>query len=182
MKTLSELHALLLETYTYDPITGDFIWRLERKDWGEKAQRRKSRIGTKSGSLELSQGRVFVRFNGRQYLAHRLAWFYMHGEWPPRGIDHKDGVPSHNWWSNLRLATKSENGQNVRRARCSSKSGVLGVHWSKRFNKWVVDLTLDGKRVHCSYHRELSDAITAHAIAKAKWHPFRAVVTEELPC
>ena len=34
-----------------------------------------------------------VKVEDKQYAAHRLAWFYVHGEWPFACIDHIDGNP-----------------------------------------------------------------------------------------
>lgn len=45
-------------------------------------------------------------------MAHRLAWLYVHGEWPQREIDHKDNVRHHNWIGNLRDVSHSVNMQN----------------------------------------------------------------------
>lgn len=50
-------------------------------------------------------------------------------------VDHQDGDPSNNRKSNLRIATASENNSN---RKSNSKSGVCGVKWHKRDQKWEV--------------------------------------------
>lgn len=42
-----------------------------------------------------------IQIDGKRYLAHRLAVFYMTGEWPIGDVIHKDGNRSNNRWLNL---------------------------------------------------------------------------------
>src|SRR5690554_1763211 len=102
MITQSDLHEVL----NYCPDTGVLTWKKQLAPRG--------RIGSIAGCAEKkgrSAGRVSIRIHGKLYLAHRLAWFYVHGEWPEL-IDHIDGDPSNNRLSNLRRATKAQNGWN----------------------------------------------------------------------
>src|SRR5690348_8900862 len=100
--SLSQAH--LKELLRYDPETGKFFWLVRA--------RRRSRIGDEAGS-DHGQGYIEIGIEGRRYLAHRLAWFYMTGEWPPEMVDHKDLCRSNNRWANLRLATHGQNVQNT---------------------------------------------------------------------
>lgn len=61
------------------------------------------------------------------YMAHRLAWLYMTGEWPVADIDHINGKRSDNRWVNLRSVSRSVNLQNQRVARSNNNTGLLGV-------------------------------------------------------
>lgn len=160
---------LLKSALSYDMSAGVFRW-LEDRVLPSGGIACPSRKGMVAGTT--STGRVCIHFKGRPHLAHRLAWLYVYGEWPPIGIDHIDGDPSNNRFSNLRLADKSQNGQNVHRARVNSKSGKLGVTWNKANKKWVSEVTLNGRRVHCAYHDSLEEAVAVHAIAKSLNHPF----------
>ena len=58
---------------------------------------------------------------------------------------------------NLRYATHQENSRN---AKISSKntSGVKGVVFSKKSNKWRAIITIDYKRIHLGYFVDLEDA------------------------
>jgi hypothetical protein len=78
------------------------------------------------------------------YLAHRLAWFYMKGEWPPVTVDHEDLDKSNNRWLNLRLATSAEQSHNtpVRR------KGLKGVWLDKRVGRWSAEICHQGKRTY----------------------------------
>jgi hypothetical protein len=159
----------LRQVLAYDRESGVFTWLVDRT-MPTGGIVLPSRIGTVAGCI--NGGRVSICIFGRQNLAHRLAWLYVYGSWPRMPLDHIDGDQTNNRISNLRMATKSQNGQNVKKARRNSKSGVLGVYWNKRFSKWIAELTLDGKRVHCSYHRLIDDAAAAYAKAKSEFHPF----------
>lgn len=82
----------------YEPITGDFTWLnpLKRVKPGEAA-----------GSLR-KDGYVVIKISNWAFKAHRLACFYMTGEWPKSG-DHRDGNPANNRWLNLRFSTHQQN-------------------------------------------------------------------------
>lgn len=105
----------LKSALTYDPETGIFRWAID------KGQRVKA--GCVAGHLA-SNGYVVIRINQQTYKAHRLAWLYMHGEWPEPFIDHINRDPSDNRLKNLRCASRSEN--NFNRA-YPNKNGAKGI-------------------------------------------------------
>lgn len=74
--------ARLRELLEYDSATGAFHWKVNR---GQKA-----RIGSVAGWTD-PFGHVHIHVDGRRFLAHRLAWLHVHGEWPKLNIDHKFG-------------------------------------------------------------------------------------------
>ena len=95
-----------------------------------------------------SAGYGVFKFRGTRILAHRYSIQRLTGQSAAGTmVDHlcrnKACVnPQH-----LRLATNGENQQNLRGARSSSKSGVLGVHWEPRKNRWEAEVQADGRRV-----------------------------------
>lgn len=95
-----------------------------------------------------SSGYIQIMVNNKPYLAHRLAWLYMTGEWPKGDIDHKFGIRDDNRWSELRDVTRSINLQNQRRLRIDNKSGYAGVYLRKEKNKWGACININGKNVH----------------------------------
>ena len=105
---------LLRSLLRYDPETGLFTWLDYRG--------RFSRVGERAGGPG-NHGYWRIWIDGRFYLAHRLAWLYMTGEWPVGRIDHASGDPTDNRWRNLRSATASQNRANSRLA----KNNLLGV-------------------------------------------------------
>lgn len=130
----------LRELLIYDPLTGVFTWRVSR--------RHKTRAGSIAGSL-CSRGYRDIQIDGISYRAHRLAWLYVHGEWPPSDLDHKDTVHDHNWIDNLRPATNSQNRANTRRE-IRNTSGFKGVsRYTRRCGvRWRAYIQKDGKMVH----------------------------------
>jgi len=98
--------------------------------------------GTIAGS-EHDKGYLRVRVGTKIYYAHRLIWKWMTGEWPTgQVIDHINGNPADNRWTNLRLATPSQN-QHNRGANRKSQTGQKGV--DKFRNKFRARVMVDGK-------------------------------------
>lgn len=62
----------LSEMLDYDPATGVFIW---------KSKGRGIRTGKVAGSTD-PNGYRYIRIDGEDFLAQRLAWFWTYNEWP----------------------------------------------------------------------------------------------------
>lgn len=61
--------------------------------------------------------------------------------------DHKDGNGLNNQKDNLRICTKSQNGQNRRKKEgCSSQ--FVGVTWSKKQKRWVAQIGIADRMTH----------------------------------
>lgn len=60
-------------------------------------------------------------------------------------VDHKDQNGLNNMRNNLRVVTNSQNAMNSR-IRSDNTSGVKGVHWNTKQQKWVVQYSSGGKR------------------------------------
>lgn len=84
----------------YDPLTGEWTW--------VNPISRTQRPGDRAGTTR-PDGRRQISVDGDTYLASRLAWFYMTGEWPKNEIDHRNRIKGDDRWENLRDATHSEN-------------------------------------------------------------------------
>lgn len=121
----------LFKTLLYRPIQGDFIW-LNPSKYHSKLH------GTIAGSLD-AKGYVRVKIDGKPYLAHRLAWFYMTGAWPKKQLDHRNKVKNDNSWLNLREADDSDQNGN-KDLRINNTSGFRGVYYMKRRNVWIAQL------------------------------------------
>lgn len=106
----------LKELLTYDPVTGYFTRNINIQGFY---------AGERAGGIT-SKGYIAIGIDRKIYLAHRLAFLYMTGEWPKELVDHKDGIKINNEWANLREATNQENKRNVG-ARKNSKTGIKGV-------------------------------------------------------
>ena len=151
----------LKEKLSYNPDAGSFTWKV-------KSGRQSA--GSPAGSLWPS-GYVGVRVGQKTYLAHRLAWAFVHGEWPSTDVDHINRIPADNRISNLRLATRSQNMANCG-TRSTNTSGVKGVYWSKRKNRWIARVQKDGKHGWVGSFEHLEDA--ARAVKEAYVREFGA--------
>lgn len=98
------------------------------------------------------QGYLEVRYNGKRYLAHRLAFFYRKKRWPI-GIDHKDRNGLNNKWKNLREANQHHNSANTKLNK-RNKSGCRGVFWNVRQNLWEAQIKLNGKSTSLGLFKE----------------------------
>jgi hypothetical protein len=110
--------ALMLDRLDYRPDTGVFVWKKRGGGTGH--------VGSVAGCVTRNGYRV-ISVGNVLYMAHRLAWLYIHGEWPAQDIDHINGDRSDNRLVNLRLADRSSNNENRRAARSDSRTGLLGA-------------------------------------------------------
>lgn len=154
---LEELRRVL----DYNPETGELTWKVTQ-NW-------KSKAGSTAGNVN-SKGRIQIRFRSRLYYAHRLVWLLTYGKWPEQTVDHLDGDKSNNRIENLRDVSNGVNQQNQRKPRSSSKSGILGVHWHDRDQKFVAKIGINGKNKHLGYFLTAEEAHAAYLAAKRKFH------------
>jgi len=83
---------------------------------------------------------------GKRMKAHRVVWAVHYGEWPKSDIDHINGVRSDNRISNLRVATRSQNGVN-RKYGNKKNSRFRGVAPAPRCrNKWSARISYKNKQ------------------------------------
>lgn len=108
----------LLEFINYSPETGKFFSLKPLP--GREA-------GKELGTYVNSAGYYFIYIGYKPYLAHRLAWFYMKGEWPVGPLDHINRIKTDNRWKNLREATYSENNFNKKARKSSLYKGVIAT-------------------------------------------------------
>jgi hypothetical protein len=162
----------------YDSETGKLFW-IHRpvsmftdslKQWTAEmnAERWNVRCAGKEAFTAASEGyRVGTILKRRAY-AHRIAWLLHYGVWPTNHIDHINGDRSDNRIVNLRDATPLENRRNSRR-RSDNKSGICGVSWCPRSNKWETCIRVKGRSIHLGKFASLSEAAAARAEASAKY-------------
>jgi len=156
MATHSITQERLKSLLTYDPDTGEFRWRKTNKV---------------AGTLHAA-GYWRVHIDRKPYLAHRLAWMYVHGAFPTNNIDHINHSRNDNRLKNLRLVTPSENQHNRKRTTQSS-SGFLGVSWFAPKKKWRAYIKANGKRYHLGWFSDVNSAVQARKAAERLYHPSR---------
>ena len=148
------------ELLRYDPATGKMYWKVRRQRIKQGAEAG-STVKSKYHRTQYRQ----VGIDGKVYLSHRVAWLLHYGVWPDTGIDHWDGNGLKNLSSNLREASKKENGRNARMRR-DNTSGFTGVHWYKDAKKWRARIQISNKEKHLGYFTDINDAKAAYEDAK----------------
>lgn len=92
------------------------------------------------------QGYGKISVGGTLKLVHRYSWEQACGSIPEgMFVDHMCHTPACVNPDHLRLATNQQNLQNRRGACKGSKSGIRGVAWSTKEQKWIVQVQAKGK-------------------------------------
>lgn len=151
--------ADIREHLTYDPETGEFFHSIRKLG---------TKLGSRAGRVN-AQGYIDITINRQTYKAHRLAWFFVHGEWPKELIDHKNGIRTDNRITNLRDVSQSVNMQNRKKAQANSLSGFLGVRPHKK--KWQAVITINGKSVPLGTYDTPEEAQQVYLTKKREVHP-----------
>lgn len=126
-----------------------------------KVATKKHPVGSVAGSLLNKHGYIYIRVAGKDYLAHRLAWLYMTGNWPTKLIDHIDRNPGNNRFSNLREVSNQQNQFNT---------AARGYYWDKQNKKWRAYIKINGVSMYIGLYNTEADARAAYQAAKAVYH------------
>ena len=86
-------------------------------------------------------------------------------------IDHIDGNPLNNRKSNLRIVTTQQNGQNQRKLHPRNKSGYRNVIWSNYYNRWIVNMCVNGKRIS-RFTKSKEEAIELSKELRREYMPY----------
>jgi hypothetical protein len=84
-------------------------------------------------------------------------------------VDHIDGDGMNNQRGNLRLATPTQNALNRRKYR-NNTSGVKGVSWSEKEQRFQAYLKVNGRQKKLGRYKELVDAEAAVRAARELHH------------
>lgn len=133
----------------YNPETGAFT-------------RHSKTVGTKTPT-----GYTVVWYAGKLWLAHRLAWFIVHGVLPLQ-IDHANGDRSDNRLCNLREVSNRQN-QEARHVVVGA-SGLMGTYYRKDTGKWQAKIKTYGKQYNLGYFATAEAAHQAYQLAKRQLH------------
>ncbi len=133
--TQKEIRNLL----NYEPDTGYLRWKVARNH--------NCKVGEIAGCIRKDNGYRVINIKGKTYRAHRLVWLYVYGSFPEKSIDHINRNKDDNRLSNLREATQTEQNRNMPNQK-NNKSGLAGIHFNERLNKWTAFIYNNGKRKH----------------------------------
>jgi hypothetical protein len=149
----------LRELLIYDALAGTFTWRVPVG--------RKTKAGKPAGKIHHTRYRN-IRIDGRDYMAHRLAWLYVRGCWPsgPVRARNKDLLDLR--WANLQMRTRKQLAQSQNRAHKNSGTGVLGVGINGL--KPYARISANGQRFYLGTHDTVEAAGAVYQEAKKRLH------------
>jgi len=141
----------LRKLFSYDPETGELI-RL---------------TGRFAGTLASARDRAYV--GECDIRVARIIWAIVHGYWPSKFIDHRDGNQLNFKLSNLREATPTQNQYNKVGVGAYPK-GVTFKGDVPRTNPWQAKIRVNGRRIHLGSFPTMEDAAAAYRKASLKCH------------
>ena len=151
MNLVTELKAAL----SYSSETGEFTIITKRKG---------TRGVGKTAGTKMKNGYISICFNRKKLLAHRIAWAFIHGEFPDLEIDHDDGDRSNNRIDNLNVVTRKKNHRNMKQ-KIAGK--IPGLRFRK--NSWNVQLRDGERQRHIGCFKLREDAIAALRKARVEF-------------
>lgn len=155
----------LRELLFYDPRTG--LWARRKTIGRHGCFKAGEPVGYRNPSGYLS-----IRIDGKLYLAHRLAFLYMTGQWPNGQVDHRNLCPDDNSWINLRTATHGQNVQNssLRKNNTSGKKGAHIIKGKYQLSRpYRARITINKKEVHLGYFATPKEAHAAYMKAAKQY-------------
>lgn len=179
-----ELRALL----DYEPETGALAWKprpaflfapglypAERlaSIWNARF------AGEPAFTTTTPSGYHYSSIDSRKVYAHRVIWKLVTGDEPVE-VDHINGDPSDNRFTNLRSVSHAENGRNSKLPR-DNRSGCIGVHWNSECSKWAAEIRANGQRHYLGLFatREAAAAARKAAERRLDFHPNHGRKTKE---
>src|SRR6516162_5104994 len=126
----------LKELLHYSPGNGEFFRKITKQG--------PAKPGDRAGWIN-SHGYLQINVDGNRYQAHRLAWFWTHGNFSLKELDHINRDRSDNRITNLRESTRSENNANSKRQK-NNRSGFKGAY--QNGSGWMAKVKHNGKTIY----------------------------------
>lgn len=158
----------LRQVLDYSPESGVFVWRDRPIKTREDKIFASRYAGRPAGCLD-PDGYVYIRIDGTLYQAHRLAWLYVHGEWPAFEIDHRDINPSNNAIANLRPSDRITNNQNKAR-QANNSTGFKGVYFDRRLKRFRAEIRVQKRKLYLGAFKTAEAAHAAYSEAARAHH------------
>lgn len=136
-------------------------------------ERTRERGGQQPGTVvgcERKDGYLSTKFEGKEFLLHRLAWALYFGEEANQEIDHIDGNRRNNRISNLRLSNRSMNNQNRHGPHRNNRLGILGVRFDNASGKFIARIRVNKKLIRLGKFDTAAMASDAYMKARRSMH------------
>jgi hypothetical protein len=140
-------------------------------DDGDYAALSRSKWQAKRGKA----GAWYARRTVGKWPFQRVMWMHraimeMHGvDIAGLEVDHRNGDGLDNRFENLRVATHAQNVQN-QRVRADNTSGLKGVSWDSRHDRWAAGIEVGGVHRHLGYFVNKAEAGAAYRRAARELH------------
>lgn len=116
-----------------------------------------------------SAGFLKTRLKNKRYKVSHITFYLCTGHWPKQPLEHVDGDKMNCKPSNIQYTTMPEVSR--RRARYSSCcSGVAGVDYRPRKDRWRARIRLGGQRDHLGEFRTLDEAAAVRQKASQEYN------------
>jgi hypothetical protein len=135
-KVKSLTHERLTEVLDFDPATGVFVWKMRTSN--------RIQIGDRAGVVGTAGYRL-IAIDGTKFQATRLAWFYVHREWPEGDIVLLNGNLDDVSIGNLKDMSRVDSAR-LRGAQSNNTSGFKGVSRSAA-GRWQAKIVWGYKAI-----------------------------------
>jgi hypothetical protein len=147
---------VLQEYFEYNSETGICYWK--------KSPAKNTKAWTVAGTKKSDYW--VIRFQNSEYQAHRIFWYLHFKEDPGEDfVDHIDRNKYNNRISNLRIANDEQNQMNLEKAKSNNKTGVLGVCWDKRAQRYKAYITVNKTKKNLGNYKTLEEAAAVRQAA-----------------
>lgn len=177
MDTIRISPATIRSLLDYQPDTGKLFWLLRSPDWFTPSQCRTSEhvcalwnsryAGSEALTANINGYRAGMIL-GQPMRAHRAAFAWMTGDWPKADIDHINGRRNDNRWTNLRDASRLDNGRN-QKLHSTNSSGFGGVSFDADKGLWRARITVAGQAIYLGRFKSFDAAAGARAAAERRY-------------
>jgi len=134
-----------------------------QKTWNTRFANKEA-FCTKQG-MGYFHGSIF----NQKYLAHRVVYALKNGHWPIGEVDHINGIKTDNRPENLRDVTHKNNMRN-QKTRSTNTSGITGVSFDKRRNKYEAYICPDKKKITLGRYATKDEAELARSKVNEKFN------------
>ncbi len=168
---------ILNELLRFDPKSGLLYWKVRKPEHfkGVNSAIIERDCNAFNSRYALKEALAYIDFHGykvgkilnKKRRAHRVIWKMVNNQ-EPSEIDHIDGNGLNNKIDNLRAADRKINTKNSSMS-CTNTSGVTGVIWHKRMEKWQARINSDGKRYNLGSFKTIEEAAKVRKAADKKY-------------
>ena len=154
MKKYIPITELDCNKFNYNEITGELTWAVRSAN--------RVYIGDIAGTVTPHGYRIVSMGGIGSVMAHRIIYTKVYGiqDWSLYEVDHIDGNRTNNSISNLRLVSRHINMKN-KKIYDNNKTGMVGVYFNRKLQKWQGGVTHNGKKIHCGVFIDKQDCYNA---------------------